>query len=214
MSTSALLFDLGGVIETISPDLVVQEMKKLGFENAEKFFSLFQQSEICTAFELGKVTKEEFISYIRDKVSQTISSNQIVKAWNANLLGVNEESISILNKIRNLGYKMYILSNTNEIHFSSIQQKFYNKYSYELSILFDDVFLSFEIGLRKPDNEIYKYVLNKINLEAEQVLLIDDLKANIESAKNMGIKTHYHRTNDPLNYLEPFVCNISEQACF
>ena len=95
---------------------------------------------------------------------------------------INKKLFILIDKLRKKGYKTAILSN------SVISLSNYNR---ELNLYngFDPIILSEEIGLAKPDKRIYEYLLKKIDLKPEEVVFIDDRKENIESAKNLGIKT-------------------------
>lgn len=204
-----ILFDLGGVIEKISPVAVAEEFKKLGMQEPGKFFSISGQSRLCEDFELGKIDSNFFIESIKMALPKA-TDYQIINAWNANLLGVTSDTIETLQSLKRKGHALYILSNTNALHFDAITEKFRDAHQMELSSLFDQIFLSFKIGLRKPTEAFFKAVLDKLalSLNPSQAIFIDDLAPNTSAAEKLGLKTHTHKTNEPISYLESGLCNF------
>ena len=92
-----IVFDLGGVIEKISPSSVIDAFKSLGMENPETFFSLYRQSSICDDFERGLITGQGFLDYLRPHFISGTSDKEIINAWNANQLGVQPATVSFSN---------------------------------------------------------------------------------------------------------------------
>jgi glucose-1-phosphatase len=118
-----------------------------------------------------------------------LSDAEIDKAWNAILLDIPAERIELIKKIRQK-YPIYLLSNTNNIHIKASND--YLKKAHGISHLdqlFDQLFLSYEMGMWKPDVEIYNSVLKQIKLQPNEVLFLDDNLKNIETANTLGIQT-------------------------
>ena len=94
-------------------------------------------------------------------------------------------------RLQELGkkYNIYLLSNTNVIHYEQYIQDFKDQYGFEFNSLFVNAYYSFKIGMRKPDVEIFEFALSDSNLLPEESLFVDDLSVNIESAKNTGLQT-------------------------
>jgi putative hydrolase of the HAD superfamily len=104
------------------------------------------------------------------------------------LVGFDTKTIDLLLKVRK-NYHIFLLSNTNVIHARRFIAEI-NKYS-DFRSLFDDVWLSHEKQMRKPEKDFYLGLINKHDMELEKTLFIDDLDINIEAAKNLGIETYY-----------------------
>jgi putative hydrolase of the HAD superfamily len=131
------------------------------------------------------------------------SDKQIIDAWNALLLEIPQENIQLLEKLSKK-YKLYLLSNTNSIHIERINEQLYKKYNFKnLNPLFDTVFLSHEIGMRKPNTDTFEYVLDEAGINANETLFIEDSIQHIESANNVGIQTRLWESNKPLSGLFP-----------
>jgi putative hydrolase of the HAD superfamily len=99
------------------------------------------------------------------------------------------ESLAALKRLRGK-YKIFLLSNTNSIHYTQFSKIFKTTIDEKpFNSLFDKAYYSHEIGLRKPDAEAFEYVLNENNLKPEETLFIDDSIQNIEGARRVGMPT-------------------------
>jgi len=120
-----IIFDLGGVIFNIDYNLTIEEFKKLNLKNYDKLFTKTEQSQLFSLLETGKISPENFRTEIKKLSEVEITDSQIDFAWNAMLLNLPPERIELLKKLKNK-YRIFILSNANEIHiieFSNILQK-------------------------------------------------------------------------------------------
>jgi glucose-1-phosphatase len=197
-----ILFDLGGVLYHIDYNLTIKAFEKLGIDNFHKHFSQQQQNNLFDRLETGRVSSEEFISEMKVLLPKC-SDKQIIDAWNALLLEIPQENIQLLEKLSKK-YKLYLLSNTNSIHIERINEQLYKKYNFKnLNPLFDTVFLSHEIGMRKPNTDTFEYVLDEAGINANETLFIEDSIQHIESANNVGIQTRLWESNKPLSGLFP-----------
>jgi putative hydrolase of the HAD superfamily len=198
-----ILFDLGGVLYHIDYNLTIKAFEKLGIDNFHKHFSQQQQNNLFDRLETGRVSSEEFISEMKVLLPKC-SDKQIIDAWNALLLEIPQENIQLLEKLSKK-YKLYLLSNTNSIHIERINEQLYKKYNFKnLNPLFDTVFLSHEIGMRKPNTDTFEYVLDEAGINANETLFIEDSIQHIESANNVGIQTRLWESNKPLSGLFPY----------
>ena len=125
---------------------------------------------------------------IRQTLGFPLSDHEVDTAWNAILLDIPIDRIDLIHKIRQK-YPVFLLSNTNNIHITASNNYLKKTHGINsLEILFDKLFLSYEMGMWKPDTEIYYEVLRSINLEPNEVVFFDDNLQNIESAKAIGIQ--------------------------
>ena len=109
-------------------------------------------------------------------------------AWNSIILDFPMVRVKILEKL-SLNYRIFLLSNTNKIHYDLYSCQFVQKYGLHLSDLFEKAYYSFELGLRKPDKEIYEYALKDSQLIPEETLFIEDSPQNLIEAEKLGIRT-------------------------
>jgi len=185
----AIIFDLGGVILNIDYLLTINEFEKLGIENASNFYSKKVQNPIFDKIEVGAISSKEFMAALKKKCNNT-SLEQVENAWNAMLSDLPQNRLTLIKKLKNK-YKIFLLSNTNKIHMQAFQNKIGVKTWGEFSALFDKMYLSFEIGFRKPDKSAFKIILKENSLKPNEVLFIDDSPQHIETAKRLGMNCYY-----------------------
>ena len=104
------------------------------------------------------------------------------------ILDFPNERINLLKELSKK-YRIFLLSNTNEIHYHQYNKDLIDQYGFDLSSLFEKAYYSHEIGMRKPDPEIFEFVLNDSKLIPAETIFIDDLNKNIDVANRMGINT-------------------------
>ena len=187
-----LIFDLGGVILNIAPERTVQKMKQLGIENFEQLYSQLKQNETFDLLEKGEISEDQFVEEILKHVNEPIEKESIIDAWNELLLDFPQERIELLDELnKSTQFRTFLLSNTNAIHKKVYNQDLFNRFSKRLEDLFETAYFSHEIAMRKPDAEIFKYVLDNEKLDPSETLFIDDSSDNIAAASAMGIKTFH-----------------------
>lgn len=186
----AIIFDLGAVILNINYQNTIDEFTKLGVNNAATFYSKKVQTNLFNQIETGMISSNEFLKALQ-KETKNANINQVEKAWNAMLLDLPEERIQLIEKLKKNNYSIYLLSNTNAIHIDAIKKQLGERKWLAFCKLFDKMYLSHELGLRKPDVKIFEYILNEQKLKAEEVFFIDDSPQHIASAKKIGIHCHH-----------------------
>jgi putative hydrolase of the HAD superfamily len=189
MKFKAVIFDFGNVIINIEFQRIYQTFSKLTSKPIAYIEKRITEEQIFRRYESGQFTDEEFREIIRQTLCFALSDKEVDTAWNAILLDIPTERIDLINNIRKK-YPVYLLSNTNNIHISASNNYLNEAHGIKnLDVLFDKLYLSYEMGLWKPDTEIYYEVLRSINLEPNQVIFFDDNLQNIESAKAIGMQT-------------------------
>ena len=185
-----IIFDFGGVVFNIDEQLTLNAFAKLYHCSTNDILTLLQQDNLFNKFECGQISVPDFLQYLQDKAPVSISQNDIIAAWNAILVGYPPQHIPLLLALKKK-YRTFLLSNTNAIHtmeFPKIAQR------QQLGIqsnydLFEKVWYSNEIGMRKPNPEIFKFALQDARLIAEETLFVDDLADNVAAASTLGIHT-------------------------
>ena len=186
---TTLLFDFGGVLVNLDKQLCLNEFAKLGVSNLEKLISKFTQSGLFFNLEKGLVSVEEFRAAIKKLTSKNISDEQIDYAWNAFLIEVPEYKLDMLLELKKK-YRVLMLSNTNEIHFEQVANREFSKKGLGINDYFDKCYLSYEMGMVKPDDDIFNCVLETEGVPAGQILFLDDGAQNIETADRLGFSTY------------------------
>jgi putative hydrolase of the HAD superfamily len=191
MKFKTIIFDLGGVILDVDPQLTINEFKKLGVKNTDIFSNPEFINNVIRKFEKGILTPEVFRNKIRQYTQQNLSDQQIDDAWNALLFDIPVERIRVIEEVKK-HYKILLLSNSNEIHYDLYVRDLQLRFGYmEFDKLFDKSYFSFDLHLSKPDKDIYEYVMYQNKLVPEETLFIDDSIDNIKTASLLGWKTYH-----------------------
>lgn len=188
----ALLFDLGGVLLNIDYERPVAAFRALaGGAGTELAFQQRAQAPLFDAYETGRLTDADFRAGLRalyPALSHT-ADDELDAAWNAILLDLPVARVALLRELRQAGYRLLLLSNTNALHraaFDTIIRRAHDLPD-SLAALFDQVYYSHEIGHRKPDASAFQFVLADQGLAPEQVLFIDDSPQHIAAARALGL---------------------------
>ncbi len=194
MAIKNIIFDFGGVILDIDPQLTINEFIKLGYSKENKLDGKDFYQKVIHKFEKGIFTPEVFRNKLRDYLHMDLSDQQIDDAWNALLFDIPRERIEVIEKVKQ-NYPIYLLSNSNEIHYDLYVRDLQLRFGYkEFNELFNKSYFSFDLHMCKPDPEIYEFVINQENLNPATTLFIDDREDNLEGAREAGLIT-YHLTN-------------------
>ena len=185
-----IIFDLGGVLLNIDTAKTNAAFEQLGIGDFKNNYSLDKMDRVFENLETGKISEEEFYQSIKIISKNQLSNTQVKDAWNALLLDFRAESLAFLEKLSSK-YNLYLLSNTNSIHLTAFDEIFTrNTGKTNFNAYFTKAYYSHLVGLRKPETNIYSFVLEDAGLIAEETLFIDDLAKNIEGAKLAGLQTH------------------------
>ncbi|MGC3977061.1 MAG: HAD family phosphatase [Paludibacteraceae bacterium] len=181
---------MGGVIVDLDWELCVNNFKKIGVPQMEKMLSTTLQKEFILDYELGKISSDDFRNEIKRMASLPITDEQIDFAWQSLLIGIPTEKLELLRELRK-EYKVFMLSNTNEMSFGKCLDEMFNVSGHDISEYFDKCYLSYQIHKCKPHLDIFEYVLNDINLKAVECLFLDDGVGNIKTAESLGFRTRF-----------------------
>ncbi len=198
-----LVFDLGGVIINLDMSLSFQQFAKLGDISLEQMNVMAESDPLFNNYEKGLVTSEQFRKGVCELLERDITDVQIDAAWNAMLLDIPLERMQFIERLKP-HYKILVLSNTNEIHimeFNKIVENVYGVKNYHA--LFENIYYSHLVNMRKPDADIYNFILQENNMKATETLYMEDNHDNIASSKKLGFMTYEVPTNHlDLNFLE------------
>ena len=186
-----IIFDLGGVLINLNYSLTADAFTQLGIKEFHDLFSQAKQTDLFDLYEKGLISSTEFRKRVKKLLNTTISDEKIDNAWNAMLLDFPVERLEFLKKVKSK-HRTFLLSNTNDIHIQKINQDLQQHHAIaDLSNHFEKVYLSYEINMRKPDAEIFEFVLKENGLLAHETLFIDDSAQHIATAKQLGIHTYW-----------------------
>ncbi|WP_108868279.1 HAD family hydrolase [Aquimarina aquimarini] len=177
-----LVFDFGDVFINLDKPATEREFLKLG-----EISSVSEIQRLNKRYEVGAISTQELITSFQTLVPEA-SKNEIINAWNAILKDFPKHRFEFIKKIASeQQYKLILLSNTNELHIKWIAEHI--PFFEEFKSCFDIFYLSHQIQMRKPNTEIFEFVLNQNKLNPTETLFIDDTKENTDAAASLGIHT-------------------------
>lgn len=177
-----LIFDFGDIFINLDKPATARELEKLGITDFTP--EMVEKNQL---YEKGLMTTEAFVDFYHAKFPNATKKG-LIDAWNAILLDFPTHRLAFIQQLaKEKKYRLLLLSNTNDLHISWIQRNWGTKLYTKFAACFEQFYLSHEINLRKPDANIYEFVLRENNLKASETLFIDDTKENTDSASNLGI---------------------------
>lgn len=201
---NAIIFDLGGVIINLNYNRTAQAFIDLGLTNFNEIYSKAKQTSLFDDFEKGLMTNDAFRATLKQHLPEGVSDEAIDAAWNAMLLDIPQHRVDFLGKVAKK-YRIFLLSNTNNIHvteFTAINDRVFGNGVFES--IFEQHYYSCKMGMRKPDAEIFEYVLSENNLDRTKTLFIDDSIQHVEGARAVGLTADWLRVENGESIEEKF----------
>ena len=198
---STIIFDLGGVLINLDTSRSVKTFGKLSGLSNDEIYSKFLDDGWSYAFEKGEIDAATFRNEVRKSLGIEVSDSHIDQAWNEMLLDIPYSRLQMVADLRNK-YQLFVLSNTNAIHVETFNRKVAaSTNGGVITDYFDKVYYSNELGMRKPDTEIYSHIIEENNLNPQETLFIDDMENNIIGAQSVGLRTVHLSDQDYLTEL-------------
>ena len=177
---NAIIFDFGDIFINLDKQATLDGLKNLGISHWNE-----DLDQLNLQYEVGSISAEEFLSGIQ-KHSNNASIDDIRAAWNSILADFPLYRLEFLQMLSQK-YRLFLLSNTDAIHIETFEQKSGASFYSDFYQCFEKVYFSFEIGMRKPNPDIYSLILDQHGLQAKQTLFIDDKKENTDAAAALGL---------------------------
>ena len=186
-----LIFDFGDVFINLDKKKYNSALQELEGGNLPEDMLLN-----CMNYEMGKISTADFVNSFVDRYYHKLSGDTKTEKeqcfkdkWNSILLDFPLHRLTFLKELANSNkYRLFLLSNTNELHINWIKNDWGEILYEDFKSCFEQFYLSHEINLRKPNKDIYNFVLNENNLIAEESFFIDDTKENTDTAKELGLQ--------------------------
>ena len=188
-----IIFDLGNVLVRLDTPACIEAFKKIGMEMVINRANDDVKS-VLEQLGLGLISVETFCQKARELSGSQASDEDICQAANAMLVEIPDEKKRRLLDLRARGHRVFLLSNTNSIHWDYCVEQLFPYKNYGVADYFERIFLSQEMHLQKPDAEIFNEVLRQTGIRAEDSIFIDDLPENCEAARGVGIQA-FQNTN-------------------
>lgn len=177
---TTILFDFGDIFINLEKKSSKEAFKKLGLYGSNE--ELLEKNDL---FEKGKISEDEFLNTFLKYIPNG-SKEEIKAAWN---VVIGEFPLHRLEFLQMLSqkYRLFLLTNTDSIHITFFEESVGMSFYTDFYRCFEKVFYSYEMGMRKPQPEIYKTILNQYELNPKNVLFVDDKKENTDAASELGI---------------------------
>jgi len=193
-----IFFDLGGVLINLDKKSCLNEFQRLGIQKIEEQIGHSFKSGLFFRLEEGTITPEEFRDEIRQMTNKQVMDDEIDYAWNSFLQDISPSKLELLLKLRK-HYRVFMLSNTNKIHFDYMVSHHFNaKAGLSIDDYFEKCYLSYELHLSKPGKAIFEAVIDDSGVLPQESLFLDDNRQNIESAQSLGFHTYWVAENEDI----------------
>jgi putative hydrolase of the HAD superfamily len=178
---NTIIFDFGDIFINLDKEGTINGLKKLGLSQWNE-----DLNQLNLQFEKGQITEEIFLQGIQKHIPNA-SIDEILVAWNAVLLDFPLRRLEFLQKLSKK-YRLFLLSNTDAIHIETFERENGVSFYSDFYQCFEKIYFSFELGMRKPDAEIFNYLINKHDLSVKRTLFVDDKKENTDAALSLGFQ--------------------------
>ena len=177
----AIIFDFGDVFIDLNKQAIDTEFRKLGLTAWHDDLDALNKK-----YEIGKIDEMVFMLVFEKHLSNADLS-EIRAAWNSILGNFPLYRLEFLQMISKK-YKLFLLSNTDHTHIEKFEHNEGQTFARDFYSCFEKVYFSYEIGIRKPDENAFKYVINNHNLNPKKTLFVDDKKENTDMAEKLGFQ--------------------------
>jgi putative hydrolase of the HAD superfamily len=180
-----IIFDLGGVLLELDPERTRKAFVQLGWKEEWRDHQL-NGHQVFLDLETGQDAPEVFRKKVKQILPSIVNDSDIDHAWNAMLVDFPSETVHYLESLKSR-FRLFLFSNTNELHLKRFGDIFEQKFGYPIAALFEKCYYSHEIGFRKPNPEAFGFVIRDAVLDPSKTLFVDDLKQNTDAAEKAGI---------------------------
>lgn len=191
-----VVFDLGGVICDLEMARVQEAFREIGMPKMAALMDPCYPAEVNERMESGQLSWEEACDEMRriDHCSE-VTNEKIEWVYREFLARVDARKMAAIDRLRARGMKTYVLSNTNPVAIEIVRDRVREATGRELESYFEDIFLSFRIGILKPSPAIFERMIAESGLNPAETLFIDDGNRNADTAHRLGFAVYCPPTN-------------------
>ncbi|MDR3137983.1 MAG: HAD family phosphatase [Tannerellaceae bacterium] len=184
-----VVFDLGGVIITLDRRRAVERFERMGLKAVDELLDVYEQQGVFLELETGQIDAEGFRCKLSEMVGKEVTTEEVVAGWLGFMLDVPQHKLDYIEALRKK-YKVFLLSNTNPIVVEWAESKDFCPAGRPLSSYFDKVYMSYRMGVTKPNANIFLRMMEDAGIHANETLFVDDGIRNIETAARLGMHTY------------------------
>jgi putative hydrolase of the HAD superfamily len=196
-----IIFDLGGVIIELDNLNSLKRFQKLGLNWDNQALDLYHQKGVMKELEQGKITAEQFAEKLSIEAGKHISPSEVFEAMIGFVKDMPLYKLDLLLELRERGYKLFLLSNTNPVLMKWARGNEFTEYGKPIDYYFDKMYLSYEIGSTKPEKEIFQFMISASKIIPSESLFIDDSADNIAIGKEFGLITYLAKNGEDFRHL-------------
>ena len=232
-----IIFDLGGVLIDLDMPRCLESFRALGADpsvllqpSAESNQQGRAKATLCDGlvahgamdlYQTGDISTEQFVAGIQHYCMPGTTAEQVLDAWNECLLTIPTYKLEFIHELKSQGYHIHLLSNTNDAHWQHIADTHFGGKPEDY---FDTLFLSQEMHMSKPNDNIFLAVLDRLGAKADECLFIDDAQANVDAAQTLGYqvykapvkydyRTEINEILNPMTYTSTIIVEDKHLAC-
>jgi putative hydrolase of the HAD superfamily len=183
-----IVFDLGGVIITLDAERPLRLFEKLGVRNAAEYLNTYEQRGPFLELEAGKIDWKTFCNKVEALVGKPLREEDLRDGWLGFLSDVPQYKLDYILELRKR-YKVLLLSNTNPAVMGWARTSAFSAKGLPINDYFDKIYASYEVGITKPNPEIFRYMASDADIIPEETIFIDDGERNISTARTLGFVT-------------------------
>ncbi|WP_422348233.1 HAD family hydrolase [Flagellimonas sp.] len=178
-----IILDFGDIFIDLDKPATARAMAKYGYKELTP-----DLENLFNSYEKGEMDSPSFLKHVASHFP-TAPEDYVINAWNSILKDFPDSRLDFVeNLAKQNQYRLFLLSNTNDLHIEFVRERLGKEKFDRFEAAFEVFYLSYEMGMRKPDAEIFEFVLQANNLIPEETLFVDDTKENTDTAASLGIQ--------------------------
>lgn len=184
------IFDLGGVIATLSQDKAIERFKEIGVSQAERLLDPYEQTDIFGDLESGHITREQFVEALSQQCGVRLTDAQCQYGWMGYMKEIPQYRLDYILTLKEDGIHTILLSNTNPFVWEWASSEAFSAAQKPVQYYFNVCYTSFQLGMMKPDERIFRHIISTEQILPEETIFVDDGPRNCAAASQLGIQTY------------------------
>lgn len=197
-----MVFDLGGVLVDVDFRRALRHWSRLAGTSAEALEARFRRDDAYCAHERGELDDRGYFAHLRATLGVGLPDEEILAGWNA-VLGEPLPGIEPLVQRLAQDYPLYVFSNTNPAHLAHFRPRYRALLSH-----FKETITSCELGARKPDEQSFRRVAERIGVRPVEIAFFDDLEENVEGARRAGLQAFRAASPAEIEAISKFLAQV------
>lgn len=186
---STIVFDMGGVVFALDFPQAVRRFVEIGVTQAPQYLDPYHQAGIFGELEQGLISRETFRERLSALCGKQLTMEECAYAWKGFIGSVPPKPLETILQLRQAGYRTLLLSNTNAFITEWGRSTEFDGRGHSMYHYLDELYFSCECKIMKPDPAIFRYMLEREGLTAQECVFIDDGPANVAAARELGFTT-------------------------